>query len=137
MASFRFTKGKWAGSIFNSVFKSHIFWNWDNRPRFINPSTLTCNVILTSCVFWQVFEIIWISRVRDVRETAHVYIRFSPNSWEKLLTLLSCSHREIFNPLSANFTKWSNTLKQFVSKFSTNCLSVLDHSVGLVLKGLK
>ena len=32
-----------------------------------------------------------------------------------------------FNPLSANFTKWSNTLKQFVGNLSTNCLSVFDH----------
>ena len=41
-----------------------------------------------------------------------------------------------FNPLSANFTKWSNTLKQFVGKLPTNCLSVFDHFVGLALKGL-
>ena len=40
------------------------------------------------------------------------------------------------NPLSANFTKWSNTLKQFVGKLSTNCLSVFDQFVGLALKGL-
>ena len=40
------------------------------------------------------------------------------------------------NPLSANFTKWSNTLKQFVGKLPTNCLSVFDHFVGLGLKGL-
>ena len=32
-----------------------------------------------------------------------------------------------FNPLSASFTKWSNTLK---------LLSVYDHFVGLALKGL-
>ena len=41
------------------------------------------------------------------------------------------------NPLSAIFTKWSNTLKQFVGKFRTNCLSVFGHFVGLALKGLK
>ena len=40
------------------------------------------------------------------------------------------------SPLSANTTKWSNTLKQFVGNFSTNCLSVFDHFVKLVLKGL-
>ena len=40
------------------------------------------------------------------------------------------------NPLSANFTKWSNTLKQFVGKLSTNCLSVFDNLVELALKGL-
>ena len=39
-------------------------------------------------------------------------------------------------PLSANFTKWSNTLKQFVGKLPTNCLSVFAHVVGLALKGL-
>ena len=41
------------------------------------------------------------------------------------------------NPLSANSTKWSNTLKQFVGKLPTNCLTVFDHFVGLALKGLK
>ena len=41
------------------------------------------------------------------------------------------------NPLSANPTKWSNTLKQFVGNFPTNCLSVFDHFVGLALKELR
>ena len=41
-----------------------------------------------------------------------------------------------FNPLSANPTKWLNTLKQFVGKFPTNSLSVFDLSVKLALKGL-
>ena len=40
------------------------------------------------------------------------------------------------NALSANPTKWSNTLKQFVGKLPTNSLSVFDHFVGLALKGL-
>ena len=40
------------------------------------------------------------------------------------------------NPVRANFTKWSNTLKQFVGNLPTNCLSVFDHFVGLALKGL-
>ena len=39
------------------------------------------------------------------------------------------------NPLSANPTKWSNTLKQFVGNFPTNYLSVFDHFVKLALKG--
>ena len=42
-----------------------------------------------------------------------------------------------FNPLIANITKWSNTLKQFVGKLPTHCLSVFDHFVGLAIKGLK
>ena len=41
-----------------------------------------------------------------------------------------------FNPLSANFAKWSNTLKQFVGSLPTNYLSVFDHFVQLALKGL-
>ena len=40
------------------------------------------------------------------------------------------------NPLSTNFLKWSDTLKQFVGKFPTNCLSVFDHFVGLSFRGL-
>ena len=38
--------------------------------------------------------------------------------------------------ISTNPTKWSNTLKQLVGKFLTNCLSVFDHFVGFALKGL-
>ena len=33
------------------------------------------------------------------------------------------------NPLSANPTKWPNTLKQFVYKLPTNCLSVFEDFV--------
>ena len=40
------------------------------------------------------------------------------------------------NPLSANPTKWSNTLKQFVGKLPTTYLSVFNDFVGLALKGL-
>ena len=39
-------------------------------------------------------------------------------------------------PLSANFTKWPNTLKQFLGNLPTNCLSVFGHLVKLALKGL-
>ena len=41
--------------------------------------------------------------------------------------------KNLFNSLSANPTKWSNTLKQFFGNFPTDCLSVLDHFVGLML----
>ena len=40
------------------------------------------------------------------------------------------------NPLSTNPGKWSNALKRFLAKLPTNCLSVFDHLVGLVQKGL-
>ena len=42
----------------------------------------------------------------------------------------------MLNPLSANPTKLSNTLKQFVGNSPTNCLGVSDHFVKLALKGL-
>ena len=41
------------------------------------------------------------------------------------------------NPLSANPTKWSNTLKQFAGKLPTNCLLMFGHFVKLVLKVLR
>ena len=44
--------------------------------------------------------------------------------------------RQSLNPLSANFTKPSNTLEQFVGKLPTNCLRVFHHFVGVALKGL-
>ena len=45
---------------------------------------------------------------------------------------------KILNPLtlSAPISQNGQTLKQFVGKLPTNCLSVFDHLVGLVLKGL-
>ena len=45
--------------------------------------------------------------------------------------------KQEFNPLSANPTKSSSTLKQFVGNLPTNCLSVFDHFVKLAYKGLK
>ena len=45
--------------------------------------------------------------------------------------------KKLVNLLSANPTKWSNTLKQLVGDFPTNCLSVFDHFVGLALRGLR
>ena len=50
------------------------------------------------------------------------------------MRLSSCYIRT--NPLSANPTKCSNTLKQFIGKLPTNGLSVFDHFVWLTLKGL-
>ena len=43
---------------------------------------------------------------------------------------------QCIKPLSANFRKWSNTLKQFVAKLPTNCFGVFEHFVGLALKAL-
>ena len=44
---------------------------------------------------------------------------------------------ETINPLSANPTKWPNTLKQFASNLPTNCFGVFVHFVKLALKRLR
>ena len=46
------------------------------------------------------------------------------------------SWKRYINPLSANPTNWSNTLKQFVGNLPTNCLRVFGNFVILALKGL-
>ena len=59
----------------------------------------------------------------------------------KILSLnlhIQCSCVEFsINSLSANPTKWSKTLKQFVGNLPTNCLSMFDHFVILALKELR
>ena len=44
--------------------------------------------------------------------------------------------KRLINSLSANPTKWPNSLKQFVGNLVTNCLSVFDHFVELAPKRL-
>ena len=56
--------------------------------------------------------------------------------WDFLISLSNEAFEASINPLSTNPTKWSNTLKLFVGKLPTNCLSVFDHFVKLALKGL-
>ena len=53
-----------------------------------------------------------------------------------IVYIKSNKNRENINPLSANPTKWPNTLKQFVDKLPVNCLSVFGHFANLALKGL-
>ena len=61
---------------------------------------------------------------------------FSPQIFALILPYFPWVSWDHPNPLSTNFTKWSNTLKQFVGKLPTNCLGLFDHFVGLALKGL-
>ena len=61
--------------------------------------------------------------------------KFNDENKTKFLSSFHYSY-SFLNPLSANITKWSNTLKQFVGNLPTNCLSVFDHFVRLALKGL-
>ena len=73
----------------------------------------------------------------DYLENETIFLRNKkvPHRWHIL-----SSHRFVvevnLNPLSANHTKWSNTVKQFVGNLPTNCLIVFDHFVILALKVL-
>ena len=58
------------------------------------------------------------------------------NNLPKNFSINILENGNCFNPLSANPTKWSNTLKQFAGNLPTNCLSVFDHFVKLALTGL-
>ena len=69
-----------------------------------------------------------------------IFLLFEHSAYKLLpsyLVLDLHSYSEFLNPLSANPTKWSNTLKQYVGNLPTNCLSVFDHFVKLTLKGLR
>ena len=62
------------------------------------------------------------------------FFKHIPNTFQKFHKWVK-SYVDV-NPFCANFTKWSNTLKKFVRKLLTNCLSVFDHFLGLALKVL-
>ena len=94
---------------------------------------------------------LWVQDIKEVQEwykrkqkmTSNFLASFFVGSNNFLLNVKGrsklFSEKKIFvkfNPLNANFTKWSNTFKQFVSNLPTSCLSVFDHFVGLALKGL-
>ena len=57
----------------------------------------------------------------------------SLNLLNKCLVYIS----NLFNPLSADFTKWSKHAQTICRLLPTNCLSMFDHFVRLALKGLK
>ena len=65
-----------------------------------------------------------------------IYLSTAVKTYAKADVNVSCSCQTFLNSLSANPTKWSNTLKQFVGNLPTNCLSVFDHFMNLALNGL-
>ena len=68
--------------------------------------------------------------------SAFLFIRALEVSFFKFFFRYLPSSRPL-NLLSANPTKWPNTLKLFVGNLRTNYLSVFDHFVGLVLKRIR
>ena len=71
------------------------------------------------------------------RTAARKMSEIVPTCFFNKKTMFFCLSLNLLNPFSVTFTKWSNTLKQFVSNSLTNCLSVFGHFVGLALKELK
>ena len=91
----------------------------------------------------------WYTRPNNIpRVSAHVYnVTHTLNSAElwflvekifrgpKLSILVVWNTESSFNPLNTNPTKFQTHSKN-LSSTATNCLSVFDHFVGLVLKEL-
>ena len=71
-----------------------------------------------------------------VKQMCQILTIFSFYPLLQLISKKTNLNKILLNSFSANFTKWSNTLKQFVGNLPTNCLSVFDNFVGLALKGL-
>ena len=70
-----------------------------------------------------------------VKQMCQILTTFSIYPLLQLISKKTNLNKIFLNPFSANFTKWSNTLIQFVGNLQTNCLNVFDHFVGLALKG--
>ena len=79
------------------------------------------------------------SRQRNTRTVTTIWYRTGIKDLDyRELKKLYRTTRKLMRTYGAiYFTKWSNTLKQFVGNLPTNCLSVFDHFVGLALKGLR
>ena len=91
----------------------------------ISPSKIIArilNISLFHCV----------KSVRILSFSGSYFPTFAPEK----LWIWTLFKQRYFTITSANPIKWSNTLKQFVGKFPTNCLSVFDHFAGLGLKSL-
>ena len=106
------------------------FW-YDYIRSKHNKKAKLCYMDTDSFIAYVKTEDIYEDIVKDVEK------RFDTSNYELERPLSKGKKQKSYqlNPFSANFTKWSNTLKQFVNNLPTNCLSVFDHFVGLVLKG--
>ena len=62
----------------------------------------------------------------------HFKLKCIINSYSQQFYFIRAGNNLALNPLSANFTKWSNTLKQIADEL----FECFDHFVGLALKGL-
>ena len=113
------------------------YWDfWNCFSTMLNPRGLQCLSILVKC-----------SKRRLVSEQSYncfYVIKYLIDQGHYIIThhFISCSTLTIrlywnllHNRLSANPTKWSNTLRQFVW-FCLRIVWMFGHFVGLVLKGI-
>ena len=99
------------GKLVYFLMKIHSLWLDDSLNSSERARSNSCRYLDSDTHFLKIFK--------------YFQVRIKKNGSNGLITG--------FNPLSTNFTKWSNTLKQFVGNLPTNCLSVFDYSVGLTL----
>ena len=113
---------------FASFTPKYLCWSlFFNKAGGFRPATLSKRDSNTGALLWN----LWNSQGSTCDSVSRKFIR----KWNlpKRITLFICRD---FNPLSANPTKQSNTLKQFAGNWPRNCLSVFGHFVILALKGL-
>ena len=83
----------------------------------------------------------WVASLRHQRAIRSLKTKYQTKVIQKMSDVIdrnkSLLQISIPNRLSVNPRKWSDSLKQFVGNSRRNCLSMFDHFVGLVLKGLK
>ena len=70
-------------------------------------------------------------QTQKIKHASVIHATLFSKTFQNLLFVIGFPY-----PLSANPTKWSNTLKQFVGNLPTNCLSVFDYFVVMALKEL-
>ena len=91
--------------------------------------TITFNI-----TYYPVFQ-----KIRNILQELHLLL--APDKEHKRVfpnePVVGFCNGKSLNPLSANPTKWSNILIQFVGNLPTNCLRVFDNFINLALKGLK
>ena len=92
------------------------------------------------------FQRCYLGNIHHLPKTMKMYsVHLTKNVRDKNVTVIEPNRNQKktnlrhINPFTANPTKWSSTLKQFVSfcrLLSTNCLTVFDYFVDLTNKGL-
>ena len=97
-------------------------------------TTVVISSILQKQPLWEIYWKVLFFNSKRLHKTLGISSGKSSDSAD--LSIFQALSIKRINPLSANPTKWPNTLKQFVGKLPTNSLSVFDHFVKLGLKGL-